>query len=154
MYKKILFCACLTEFCEHVFKFSLETAIENNAKLWIYHGLGRLNLSTNEVTKKIEAAETHVTELFGEKMKQRGFDNYAINVSDGDKVSEITKLARNVNVDVIIMGTSTKAPTAAGESATMSPLGSVTAQTVLWAPCPVLIVPPALVPGLTMIRQP
>lgn len=152
MYKKILFCACLTDFCEHVFKFSLETAIENNAKLWLYHGLGRLNLTENEVTKEIEGGETNMGELFGVKMKQQGFDNYAINVSDGDIVSEITKLARNVNVDVIIMGTSTKAPTAAGESARMSPLGAVTAETVLWAPCPVLIVPPALVPGLTMTR--
>lgn len=92
-------------------------------------------------------------ELFGAKMKEQGFDNYAINVSDGDIVSEITKLARNINVDVIIMGTSTKVPTAAGESTKMSPLGAVTAETVLWAPCPVLIVPPALVPGLAMIRQ-
>jgi nucleotide-binding universal stress UspA family protein len=153
MYKKILFCACLTKFCDHIFKFSLDTAIENNAKLWLYHGLGRLNLSESEVTKAIEDAETRMSELFGEKMKQKGFDNYAINVSDGDIVSEITKLARNINVDVIIMGTSTKGPTAAGESTRMSPLGSVTAETVLWAPCPVLIAPPALVPGLTMIKQ-
>lgn len=82
-------------------------------------------------------------------MKRRGFDNFAINVSDGDVVSEITRLARNANVDVIIMGTSTKAPIAAGESVRVSPLGSVTAETVLWAPCPVLVVPPSLVPGLT-----
>jgi len=153
MYKKILFCACLTEFCEHVFKFGLKTAMDNNAKLWIYHGLGRLNLSENEVTKEIEDAEARMSRLFGEKMKQQGFDNYAINVSDGDIVSEITKLARNINVDVIIMGTSTKTPIAAGESARISPLGSVTGETVLWAPCPVLIVPPALVPGLTVTRQ-
>ncbi len=152
MYKKILFCACLTDFCEHVFKFSLKTSIDNNAKLWLYHGLGRLNLSENEVSKKIKDAEARMGELFQGQMKGQGFDNYAVNVSDGDIVSEITKLARNVNVDIIIMGTSTKAPTAAGESVKMSPLGSVTAETILWAPCPVLIVPPALVPGLTMIR--
>ena len=81
-------------------------------------------------------------------MKQQGFDNYAINVSDGDIVSEITKLARNINADVTIMGTSTTPPLAAGESVNMSPLGAVTAETLLWTPCPVLVVPPAMVPGL------
>lgn len=149
MYKKILFCACLTEFCEHGFKFSLKTAKENDARLWIYHGLGRLNMSEDEVTNAVKDAENRMGELFGEKMKQQGFDNYAINVSDGDVVSEITKLARNINADVTIMGTSTKPPLAAGESANMSPLGTVTAETLLWAPCPVLVVPPAMVPGLT-----
>ena len=149
MYKKILFCACLTEFCEHVFNYSLETALNQNAKLWIYHGLGRLNLGENEVIEEIKKTEAHLHDLFGDKMKRRGFDNFAINVSDGDVVSEITRLARNANVDVIIMGTSTKAPIAAGESVRVSPLGSVTAETVLWAPCPVLVVPPSLVPGLT-----
>ncbi len=81
-------------------------------------------------------------------MEQQGFDNYAINVSDGDVVSEITKLARNMNADITIMGTSTKSPLAAGESASMSPLRTVTAETLLWAPCPVLVVPPAMVPLL------
>jgi|GEM_PF-1189408 len=149
MYKKILFCACLTEFCEHVFNFSLKTAKDNNARLWIYHGLGRLNLNDNEVTREIKDAENRMNTLFAEKMKQQGFSNYAINVSDGDIVSEITKLARNINADVTIMGTSTKPPLAAGESTNMSPLGTVTAETLLWAPCPVLVVPPAMVPGLT-----
>ena len=44
MYKRILFSTCMTEYCGHVFTFALNTAKENNAKLWIYHGLGRLNL--------------------------------------------------------------------------------------------------------------
>jgi nucleotide-binding universal stress UspA family protein len=148
MYKKILFCACLTEFCEHVFKFSLKTAKDNDAMLWIYHGLGRLNMSEDEVTNAVKDAEIRLGELFGKKMKQQGFDNYAINVSDGDIVSEITKLARNINADVTIMGTSTTPPLAAGESVNMSPLGAVTAETLLWTPCPVLVVPPAMVPGL------
>ena len=148
MYKKILFCACLTEFCEHVFKFSLKMAKYNDARLWIYHGLGRLNMNENEVTKEIKDAENRMNELFADKMKQEGFDNYAINVSDGDVVSEITKLARNISADITIMGTSTKSPTATGESTSMSPLGLVTAETLLWTPCPVLVVPPAMVPGL------
>ena len=48
MYKKILFGTCLSEYCDHIFNFALNLAIENNAKLWIYHGLGRLDLSEEE----------------------------------------------------------------------------------------------------------
>ena len=148
MYKKILFPTCLTEFCSHVFDFTLRTAIEEEAKLWIYHGLGRANMSGEEVAKEIEKAEARLFEEYGDKLKRRGFTNYAINVTDGDIVSEITKLARNAKVDVIIMGTGTRPPMPAGESARVGPLGKTTAQTLLWAPCPVLVVPPALVPGL------
>ena len=57
-------------------------------------------------------------------------------------------LARNAGIDVMVMGTSTAAPLAIGESVNTGPLGSTTADSILWAPCPVIIVPPALVPGL------
>jgi len=149
MYKRILFSTCLTEYCEHIFTFALNMAKENNAKLWIYHGLGRLNLSEDETNEKIAEAEARVKEAYGNKLTDKGLDDYMINVSDGDIVSEITKLARNAKIDAIIMGTATKAPIAAGEDIRVGPLGQVTANTILWSPCPVLVVPPALVPGLT-----
>ena len=44
MLKKILFGTCLTEYCNHIFTYALNLSKENGAKLWIYHGLGRLNL--------------------------------------------------------------------------------------------------------------
>jgi len=81
-------------------------------------------------------------------MKKQEFTTYAINVSDGDVVSEISKLARNAGIDVMVMGASTTAPLAVGESVNTCPLGSTAAETILWAPCPVIIVPPALIPGL------
>ncbi|RLB43572.1 MAG: hypothetical protein DRH12_02695 [Deltaproteobacteria bacterium] len=148
MYKKILFPTCLTEFCAHVFDFALRTAIEEKAKLWIYYGLGRVPYGESEVMEEIKKAEKQVAEEYAEKMKAKGFTDYAINVSDGDVVSEIVKLARNAAIDVIIMGTGTKPPIPTGEAARVGPLGETTAQTLLWAPCPVLVVPPALVPGL------
>jgi nucleotide-binding universal stress UspA family protein len=149
MYKRILFSSCLTEYCEHIFTFVLNMAKENNAKLWIYHGLGRLNLSEPETREKIEEAEIRVKEAYENKLRDKGVEDYMINVSDGDIVSEITKLARNAKIDAIIMGTATKSPIAAGEDIRVGPLGKITTDTLLWSPCPVLVVPPALVPGLT-----
>ena len=148
MFKKILFGTCMTEYCDHIFNYALNLAKENDAKLWIYHGLGRLNLSEEKVVEAIHQAETKVKEAYVDKMKKQDFTSYAINVSDGDVVSEISKLARNAQVDALVMGTSTNAPIELGESVNTGPLGSITAETILWAPCPVIIVPPALIPGL------
>jgi len=148
MFKKILFGSCLTEYCDHIFNYALNLAKENDAKLWIYHGLGRLNLSEEKVLEAINQADAKVKEAYVDKMKKQDFTNYAINVSDGDVVSEISKLARNAVIDAMVMGTSTAAPIELGENANTGPLGSVTAETILWSPCPVIIVPPALVPGL------
>ncbi|MCD4677695.1 MAG: universal stress protein [Desulfobacula sp.] len=148
MYKKILFGTCLTDYCEHIFNFALNLAKENDAKLWIYYGLGRLNLDETTAEKAIQEAETRVAKAYVEQMKSTGFDNYAINVSDGDVVSEFSKLARNAGVDLMIMGTSTDTPLAMGESTNTGSLGPITAETVLHAPCPVMIVPPSMIPGL------
>jgi len=148
MFKKILFCTCLTEYCDHIFHYALDMAKENDAKLWIYHGLGRLNWSEEKVLEAISLAEGKVKEAYVGKMRKQDFTDYAINVSDGDVVSEITKLARNAGIDAMIMGTSTSVPIDVAESVNIGHLGSITAETILWAPCPVIIVPPALIPGL------
>ena len=148
MFKKILVGSCLSDYCDHIFNYALNLAKENDAKLWIYHGLGRLNLSEEKVLEAIKQAEAKVKEAYVDKMRKQDFTNYAINVSDGDIVSEISKLARNAGIDAIVMGTSTAAPIELGESVNTGPLGSVTADTILWAPCPVIIVPPSLIPGL------
>jgi nucleotide-binding universal stress UspA family protein len=149
MYKKILFPTCLTEFCEHVFNYALNVAQENQAKLWIYYGLGRQNLKEDELNAEIQKAEARVKAAYGNKLAEKGFKDYMINVSDGDTVSEITKLARNAAVDVIVMGTATRSVMSGGEDVRVGPLGQVTADTLLWSPCPVLVIPPAWVPGLT-----
>ena len=148
MFKKILYGSCLTEYCGHIFNFVLNLAKENNAKLWIYHGLGRLNSSEENVTEAIKEAEARVTEAYVDRMKKQGFANYMINVSDGDEVNEITKLARNAKIDVMVIGTSTEAPIEAGEGMTTGFLGPTATKTILNAPCPVIVVPPALIPGL------
>jgi len=100
-------------YCEHILHFSLNMPKENNAKLWTYYGLGRLNLTQDEAVKEIGKAEARVKEAYVDTMRREGFDNYSINVSDGDVVSEIVKLAWNAAVDVIVMGTDTKVPMAA-----------------------------------------
>ncbi len=148
MYKRILFGTCLTEYCDHIFRFALKMAMENDAKLWIYHGLGRINQDAEKVLEAIKEAEKRVEEAYVTEMRSKGFNDYMINVSDGDVVSELVKLARNAKIDVLVMGTSTQAPLGTGESVNVGPLGPVTADTILWAPCPVLVVPPALIPGL------
>ncbi|MCD4720729.1 MAG: universal stress protein [Desulfobacula sp.] len=148
MYKKILFGTCLTDYCEHIFNFALNLAKENDAKLWIYYGIGRLNLDEPKAEQAIKEAEARVTKAYVEQMKDRGFDNYVINVSDGDVVSELSKLARNAAVDLMVMGTSTDTPLAMGETTNAGSLGPIAADTLLWAPCPVMIIPPSLIPGL------
>ena len=148
MYKKLLVSTCLTEYCDHIFNFALNMAIENNAKLWIYHGLGRLNLSEGETVEKIKDGETSVAEAYAEQMKNRGFSDYMINVSDGDKVGEMSKLAKNAEIDAIIIGTSTETPLEVGEGPASGSLGPIAAEIILKAPCPVIVVPPSLLPGL------
>lgn len=148
MYKKILFGTCLTQFCDPIFNFSFKLARENSAKLWIYHGLGRLTSSESKATEAIKAAEIKVAEAYVDRMQNQAFTEYFINVSTGDVASELLKLARNAGIDLIVMGTSDTEPVAAGESINVRPLGPVISETALRAPCPVLIVPPSLIPGL------
>ena len=148
MYKKILFGTCLTDYCSYVFNFTLNLARENGAKLWIYHGLGHLNQSEEAVKAAIEQAEQRMVDAYVTRMRDSGFADYAINVSDGDVVSEITKLARNAAIDAIVMGTSTETPLDTGKHTNTGSLGPKVADTLLRAPCPVIVVPPALIPGL------
>lgn len=149
MFKKILICTDLTKYCDHVVSYGLNMAKEHDARFWIYHGLGRLHLSEEETEQAIKRGEARVVEAYGDKIKKNGFEKYTINVSDGDVVSEITKLARDAKVDVIFMGPSTKEPVMVGEDVRVAPLGHVAAETILWAPCPVMVIPPAMLPGLT-----
>lgn len=149
MFKKILICTDLSKYCDHVVSYGLNMAKEHDARFWIYHGLGRLHLSEEETEQEIKRGEARMVEAYMDRIKKSGLEKYTINVSDGDVVSEITKLARNIKTDIILMGPSTKEPTAAGEDVRVAPLGPVTTDTILWAPCPVMIIPPALLPGLT-----
>jgi nucleotide-binding universal stress UspA family protein len=148
MYKKILFGTCLTDYCSHIFNYALSLAKENDAKLWIFHGLGRLKMDGEELVEAIKKAEAKVADLYVEQMRTQGFTNYAINVSEGDVVSEISKLARNAAIDVLVLGTSTESPMARGESINVGPLGPVASEALLRSPCPVLVVPPTMIPGL------
>ncbi|MDX2455581.1 universal stress protein [Desulfosarcina sp.] len=147
MYKKILFPTCLKPYCDQIFSYALQMAIENDAKLWIYHGLGRMKMNQHQVEEAIKDAEAKVHTAYVGMMKERNFNNYMINVSDGDAISEITKLARNAAADLIVMGTSTDAPIGIGDSTNVGTFGETAKEIILWAPCPVLVIPPSLVPG-------
>jgi len=148
MYKKILFSTSLTEYCNHVFAFVLNLAQENDAKLWIYYSIGRLNGDKKNAEQAIKEGESKVAQAYMDQMKKRAFDNYAINVTDGDEVGEISKLARNAAVDLMVMGASTDLPLAMGESPNVDSFSPVVIESILRAPCPVLVVPPSLIPGL------
>ena len=148
MYKKILFNTCLTEYCDHIFNFALNIAMESDAKFWIYYGIGRLNGDKDNVEQVIKEGEAKVAQAYVGQMKERAFDKYAINVTDGDVVGEIVKLARNAAVDLMVLGTLTDLPLAMGESPSVDSFGSVATNAILRAPCPVLVVPPSMIPGL------
>ena len=85
---------------------------------------------------------------YSEWMKNREFSDYMINVSDCDPVGEMVKLAKNAGIDAIVIGTSTDIPLQAGEGAMSSSLGTTAVEVILKAPCPVIVVPPAFLPGL------
>ena len=150
MYKKILFPTCLTDYCDHIFRFALNLAKENDAKLWIYHGLGGPQGPKNEDSDEaIQRAEAHMEKAYAEQMTAEGFTAYMINTTRGETVREIVGLARNAKIDVIVMGTSTQTPMDTGDGTYVgNTLGPVASDVLLRAPCPVLIVPPALLPGL------
>lgn len=149
MYKKILFNTCMTEYCEHILNYAVNLAKENTAKLWIHYGLGRLKYDNEaKVEQAIKQAGDEVGQAYSQKIRDRDFNDYLINVSDGDVVSEISKLSRNAGIDLIIMGTATDIPLATGGTTNIGPLGKTTAETLLWAPCPVMVIPPSLIPGL------
>ncbi len=93
-------------------------------------------------------AEAKAKTTYANKMKDRGFKNYPINVTDGDVVSELTELARNTSADILAMGTSTDAPIDTGDSTNVGSFGETAQEIILWAPCPVMIIPPATVPRL------
>jgi nucleotide-binding universal stress UspA family protein len=147
MYKKILYNTCLTEYCDHVFNFALNLAEENNAKLLIYYGIGRFNGDDN-IEEAIKEGESKVAKAYVDQMKERGFDNYAINVTDGDTAGELSKLARNASADLMVMSTSTELPLDTGETPQAESFPKLTAESLLRAPCPVLVIPPSLIPGL------
>ncbi|WDP92552.1 MAG: universal stress protein [Desulfobacter sp.] len=150
MYKKILFGTCLTDYCSKIFNHALTLAQENDARLMIYYGLGKLNLNQEDTVQAIKAAEVQATEAYVGRMAAKGFDNYAINVSDGDVAGEMTKLARNAGADLIVMGTATDTPLAMGESINTGTLGPIVSEMLLQAPCPVQVIPPSMLPGLAV----
>ena len=98
--------------------------------------------------KAIQRAEERLAEAYVDQMTAEGFTAYMINTSRGETVREIVALVRNAEIDVIVMGTSTRTPMDTGDGTHESTLGHVTSDILLRAPCPVLIVPPALLPGL------
>jgi hypothetical protein len=57
MFKKKNFWILSNEILRSYFNYALNLAQENNAKLWIYHGLGRLNLSEEKVLEAINQAK-------------------------------------------------------------------------------------------------
>ena len=63
MYKKILFNTCLTEYCDHIFNFALNIAMENDAKLWIYYGIGRLSGDEEKTEQAIKESESKRKEV-------------------------------------------------------------------------------------------
>jgi len=58
-------------------------------------GLHFTHRDETKAEQAIKKAETKVAQAYVGQMKKNGFDKYAINVSDGDVVSEVSKLARN-----------------------------------------------------------
>jgi flavin-dependent dehydrogenase len=87
--------------------------------------------------------------IFIAEKKMRSVDHDIVIIGGGPAGLTAGLYASRAGIEAIVMGTSTETPLAAGESVSPGVLGEVAAELSLWAPCPVIVVPPALIPGLS-----
>ena len=124
---------------DHAFAFARNVAADIGCRLHLFHALdvgkegGAMAPDQAYVEKKIEAARKKIEEKYVSKME--GFDNYLIQIWEGEPYVEILKYAREAKADLIAMAHHSK--DVDPEQALM---GSTLEQVVLRSNCPVVSV--------------
>ena len=143
-FNKILFATDLTEFSEYAFDYALTLAKEFNAKLLIVHVINQplglqdyyaLQISFDTIMEEVKKGAEKMLDEFCDK-KLSGYDNYEKFIVSGIPDIEILNKADTEKVDLIVVGTHSRA----GVDRFL--FGSTAEKVVRKAVCPVLTVRP------------
>ncbi len=149
MFKKILLATTSSPTCKEASNVAIELAKKHGSKLYIFHALGFptrgfgsfiVDFKTGEheyySPECIGKVKDEMEQTFTEQLK--GLDDYVIETMAGVPYTEILRLARKENIDLIVMGPHTKDEK--GAILYRSILGSTMQEVTLRARCPVMIV--------------
>ncbi len=149
MFKKILLATTSSPTCKEASNVAFELAKKHGSKLYIFHALGFptrgfgsfiVDFQTGEheyySPESIGKVKDEIEQTFEEQLT--GLDNYVIETMAGVPHTEILRLARKQNIDLIIMGPHTKDEK--GAILYRGLLGSTMQEVTMRARCPVMIV--------------
>ncbi|NVL91099.1 MAG: universal stress protein [Desulfobacterales bacterium] len=149
MFEKILFATTASPLCNDASNVAFELAKRYNSKLYIFHALGFpthgfspfvVDFKTGEKEyysqQYIDKVKEEIEKTYADQLK--GLDNYVIETWAGVPYTEILRLARKEDVDLVIMGPHTKAEK--GVRSYRSVVGSTMQGSSRGARCPVMIV--------------
>ncbi len=148
MFKKILFATTSSDVCNDAADVAFELAKKDNAKLYIFHVLGFptrgfgafvVDFKTGEQEyysqEYVDKVKAEIEKTYADQLK--GLDNYVIETRAGVPHTEIMRLARKEEIDLIVMGAHAKAK---GALSYRGIVGSTMQGVSLKARCPVMIV--------------
>lgn len=149
MFKKILFATTSSPICNDASNVAIELAKKHNSKLYIFHVLGFptrgfgshvVDFKTGEheyySPEYVSRIKEEIEKTYAAQLKE--LDNYTIETLAGVPHTEILRLARKEEVDLIVMGPHTKEDK--GALLYRSMLGSTMQGVTQKARCPVMIV--------------
>lgn len=149
MFNRILFATTSSTLCNDASNVAFELAKKHNAKLYIFHVLGFptrgfgafvVDFKTGEheyySREYIDRVREEIEKTYADQLK--GFDNYVIETRAGIPHTEILRLARKEDVDLIVMGPHTRDEK--GAQSYRSIVGSTMQGVTQKARCPVMIV--------------
>ena len=149
MFEKILLATTSSPTCKEASNVAIELAKNHGSKLYIFHALGFptrgfgsfvVDFQTGEheyySPESISKVKEEIKQAFAEQLT--GIDNYVIEAMAGVPHTEILRLARKQNIDLIVMGPHTKDEK--GAILYRGLLGSTMQEVTLRARCPVMIV--------------
>ncbi|MCF6157057.1 MAG: universal stress protein [wastewater metagenome] len=140
--ERILFPTDFSTYAKHALKYSLDFAVEHNAKLYIIHVIPELTLPTGPggiiypLDEIYDRMEEEAKSQLRHMVPKRFLEKITVEniVEHGVPFLEIVKAAKKYTVDLIVIATHGRT----GLSHTL--LGSTTEKVVRKAPCPVLCV--------------
>ena len=150
MYKKILFCTDLYPASDYAFASALDMAEQSNAELIVLHVLesrhrysGQLITDDGEVWGSAEVFDKlteKLKEYYSMRVEEGKQDSVRYNIRGGIPWLEILRVARQENVDLIVMGPYTVRGSVLEFMSKQPRLGSNAQAVSLRSRCPVSIV--------------
>lgn len=150
MFEKILFATTATPTCDHAAHVAFDLAKKYNSSLHLFHvfglpthGFGHqvTDMRTGEADdfgkEYVEAIKKEIAEMYAHEIGE--CDTYQIQSVVGVPHREVLRMARNENVDLIVMGAHSRQEEA-GATRYRSVVGSTMQKVAKGARCPVLIV--------------